>query len=279
MSPSTAALRAPLLLIGITILCAFAALAALAPVLAPYDAGALSGPRLQPPSASHPLGTDDIGQDVLSGLLWGGRSSLTLALGAGLLAMAIAVAVGVGAGLVGGWPDRVAMRAVDVFLTIPTLPLLIIVGATLARSRFAVVIIVGIVLWPGQARLLRAQTLSLRQRGFVSSAIGFGGGLLHVVRRHLVPALGPVIAAGFARAAGISIFLDAGLAFLGVGDPTAVTWGSMLSRALSNKALYLTPVWTWLVLPPGLAVCGAMLGLMLLGIGLEPAMNPRTRRT
>jgi len=132
---------------------------------------------------------------------------------------------------------------------------------------------------PGIARILRSETKSLRTRGFVRASQGFGGGRNYIVRRHLVPGLGPLLVTRFVEWAGIAVFLQAGLAFLGLADPTGVSWGLMLNRAVEHPGLYFTSVWTWWVLPAGLAVTLAVLGFTLLGVGLETTLNPRLQHS
>lgn len=280
MTDTTArTLRSPLVVVGGGLVMALVVVAVLAPVLAPYEPRAVAGPSLQPPSAAHWLGTNNLGQDLLSKVIWGTRPSLVIGVGAATVTVAVAVAVGVVAGVLGGWADVVAMRVVDVFLAVPAIPLLVLVAALVGVDRTSLALILGLVLWPPIARLVRSQALTLRQRGFVASARGFGGGVGYVLRRHLVPALGPIIVAGFVAMMARAVLLEAGLAFLGMGDPTGVSWGSVLNRALQYEGLYFTPAWTWWLLPAGLAVTLAVLGFTFLGVGLEPALNPRSERT
>ncbi len=263
---------------GVAILFLFSAVAVLAPALAPHDPRALSGDPLQPPSADHPLGTNDIGQDVASEVIWGARTSLVVAVGAGVIAVGVAVLIGVGAALAGGWVDSAVMRLLDVLLAVPVLPLLVLVAALAGPSRTVVVVVIGLLAWPRMARILRSQTLSLRQRGYVEAAQGLGGGFLYVLRCHLVPALAPLLAANFVIIAGVAVLLEAGLAFLGLGDPTAPSWGQILHRALDHPGIYFTSVWMWWVLAPGIAITVAILGFTFLAVGLEPRFNPRWDR-
>lgn len=269
------ALRFPMALGGAGILIALVASATLAPLLAPWDPQALSGDALQPPSADHLLGTNNLGQDILSQIIWGARDSLMVAVGAATLAVVVGIVVGVGAGLLGGATETVAMRVIDVFLAIPRLPLLILVAALVGASRPSLILLIGMTTWPVLARKLRSQTLSLRQRGFVAAARGFGGGLPYAMRRHLVPALGPLVISSFILVAANAVLLEASLAFLGLADPTGGGWGLMLNEALLQPGLYFTPVWLWWVLPAGFAITLAVLGFAFLGVGLEPIINPR----
>ncbi len=273
------ALRSPLVIVGGAIVGLLVVVAVLAPLLAPYDPRSLSGASLLRPSGRHLLGTNDIGQDIASQVIWGARSSLTIAVGSALVAVVLGVAVGVGAGLAGGWTDTVAMRMVDVVLALPLLPLLVLIAALAGARRSNLVLIIGLTGWPATARIVRSQTLTLRHRGFVYASRGFGAGFLYVVRRHLVPALGPLIVTGFVSVAAHAILVEAGLAFLGLSDPTGVSWGLVLNRALLHQGLYFTALWTWWVLPAGFAITLAVLGFTFVGVGLEPVFNPRWRRS
>lgn len=267
--------RSPAFVIGFGAVFTLVIVAVFAPLLAPYDPHDLSGDPLTAPSLNHWLGTNDIGQDVLSQVIWGTRWSISLAVSIATLSIIIGTALGVGAPLLGRAADAVLMRAADVLLAIPALPLLILVVTLAGPNRTVLVVSVALFIWPRIARILRSQVLSLRSRGFVESAEGFGGGRFYIMRRHLVPAIGPLIGASFIEVAGMAIFLDAGLAFLGLGDPTAPSWGLMLNRANNYPGLYFSEAWTWWVLPPAVAIGGAVLALTFTWIGLEPLMNRR----
>ena len=186
-----------------------------------------------------------MGQDIFSQIVFGARSSLSVAVGAAALTIVLGVAVGVTVGLVGGLADVVAMRVIDVFLAIPRLPMLVVVAALVGTSRANLVLVIALMIWPAIARVVRGQTLSLRNRGFIGSARGFGGGILYVVRRHLIPALNPIIVSAFVHIAAVAVLLEASLAFLGLADPNAVSWGLMMNRALLQPGLYFTSLWTW----------------------------------
>jgi len=272
------ALRSPLVAVGAGLFVVLALAGALAPLLSPHDPSALAGDALQPPSARHLLGTNNLGQDILSQLLWGARTSLLVALTAATLAVLAGIAVGITSGLLGGVADVVAMRVVDVFLAIPRLPLLVLIGALVGASRTTLVLLIALLTWPVVARLLRSETLSLRQRGFVVAARTFGGGVGYVVLRHLVPAVAPIATSSFILIAGNAILLEASLAFLGLSDPTGVSWGLMLNRALLHPGLYFIDAWMWWVLPAGFAITLAVMAFAFLGVGLEPVLNPRLRR-
>lgn len=263
------------MLTGAAIMGALILVASFAPVLAPFDPHALAGNSLQAPSARHLLGTNNIGQDILSQLIWGARETLAVVLAAASLSVAGALILGVVPALVGGWTDVAAARLIDLFLAIPGLPLVLLLATLAGPSRPVLILVIAFAGMPGMARVLSAETKTLRQRGFVRAAQGFGGRRSYVVRRHLVPGLGPLLVTRFVEWAGVAVFLQAGLAFLGLADPTRPSWGLMLNRATEHPGLYFTSVWTWWVLPAGFAVTLAVLGFTLLGVGLETTLNPR----
>lgn len=270
--------RAPLLVAGVVI-CAFMAFVAVfGPLLAPYDPHALSGGAVAHPSADHLLGTNDVGQDIFSELVLGTRASLSVAVPAAALALLVGAFVGIGAGLRGGTASLVAMRIVDAFLALPGLPLVILLSALTGGSPTAVVLVIALAGWPPIARVLNAQSLELRNRGFVRAARGFGTPPRYIIRRHLLPAVGPTAAAAFVQWAATAVAVESGLALLGLGDPARVSWGGMLNRALDYQGLYYGTLWVWWVLPAGLAITLAALGFTFVGVGLEPMFNPQWRR-
>lgn len=281
MTAVSAALRAPLTRVGLGLLAVLVVVAVFAPVLAPNDPEQLFRPTLQRPSSGHWLGTDNSGRDIFAQLLYGARASLLVALVGATLALGTAVAVGVLPALLGGLADRAANRMVVFFLALPGLPLVVLIGALAGKSQLVMILVIGLLGAAPNARILRGQVLTLRQRGFIDASKGFGGGPLYVLRRHVVPGLAPLIAVGFVNWAGVAIGLEAALALLGLGDPGGVSWGLMLNRALTlpNGGIYLTALWTWWVLPAGLAIAMTVASFTFIGVGLEPTFNPRCLRT
>lgn len=263
---------------GVALVSFFALVGVLAPWLAPYRPKAITGEVFEPPSRAHLLGTNDAGSDVLSRLIWGTRTTLVVAVCATALILAIGLALGLTAGLRGGVVDTVVMRTVDVFLALPIIPLLVFIAALAKPSLTLSILMIGLFSWAQTARIVRSQTLSLRRRGFMDSARGFGGGRLYVMRRHLVPALGPVIGANLVFVAGVAVVTEASLSFLGLGDPSAVSWGAEINRAVTNDQIGLGSLWLWWLVPFGLALTFAILGFTLIGVALEPRFNPRWSR-
>jgi peptide/nickel transport system permease protein len=264
--------------LGAAVLVLFVLVALAAPLLAPYDPHAFSGRPLERPSAAHLLGTNDAGQDILSELIYGARVSLAVGLGAALGTVALALLVGGVAGYAGGPLDAVLMRLVDVMLTLPRLPLLILLAAFLGSGLPQTVAIISLLFWPATARVIRAQVQSQRARGYVRMARNFGGGPGYVLRRHILPSIAPLIAFGLVTAAGRAVAMEAGLAFLGLGDATAKSWGLMMRYALDLPGLLLTDRWLWWLLPPGLCITLLVLALVYAGMGLEGRLHPRLAR-
>lgn len=269
-----AMLAAGSVLLGVVVMTAI-----LAPLLASHDPTEVSGPVLDRPSSEHWMGTDVPGRDLFAQLVYGARASLTVAVVAGCLTMVGAIIAGVLPGLVGGRIDALSNGAVVFLLALPGLPLLILVGSLAGQSRTALILVIAFLGVAPNARILRSQTLSLRQRGYITMARGFGGGPWYVLRRHLVPGLGPLVVMGFVNWAGVAIGLEAGLSFLGLGDPGGVSWGLTLNRALAEPGIYFSDMWTWWVLPAGLGITGAVLGFTFVGVALEPRFNPRWLRS
>lgn len=260
------------------LLALFVGLALLAPSLSPYRPTAPVGAPLEAPSASHLLGTNAVGQDLMSQMLSGARTSLLIAAVAGVGTLVLGTAVGVVAGWFGGWVDTVAMRVVDFILALPRLPLLIVTGAYVGPSTAGIAAIIALTFWPGTARVTRSQVLSLRPRAHLRAAVGFGASSAHVLARHVLPELTLILAAELVSAVRRAVMLEAGLAFLGLGDPTRSSWGNIIREALDFGGLFFTPAWRWWLVPPLVAVTSLLLAVTFVGMTLEARVNPRLAR-
>lgn len=267
--------RNPSATIGITVLSLIALAAVLAPWLAPYNVHTQVGPVFGHPSWRHPLGLDDGGIDMVTLLMWGARISLVVGFAATVVSMAIGGAVGVAAGYFGGKVDAVLMRITDYFLVIPDVPLMIIVAAIWGPSLFHIVIVIGILLWTGTARVLRAQVKSVRERVYVKRARALGAGHIRIIFRHVLPQVAPLLIANTVLTIAVAIFDETALSFLGLGDPSRTSLGKVIENAFQRAAIS-SGAW-WAIVPPGALVAVIILSCSLVGGALEDALNPRLR--
>jgi len=271
-----ALLRHPLGIVGLVLLATMLVLALGADFLAPYDPTKLTGAPFERPSSGHLLGTNDIGQDILSELIHGTRISLLI----GVMAAGIAVVIGTTVGLVAGYyrglPGQILMRLVDVVLIIPFVPLMVLLAAYLGQNIWNLIVVIGLLIWARPARVIRSQVLSLAERDYVTAARAIGARGGHIVLRHLLPGVLSLALSQFVLATSSSILLEAALSFLGLGDPTHKSWGTVLYYAQARNA-FLSGAWVWWVLPPGLMITASVLGFALVGFALEEALNPRLK--
>ena len=230
---------------------------------------------LEPPSSEYWLGTDDNGRSVLTLLIWGARVSLFVGLMATVISMLIGTVVGLTSGYFAGWPGAVLFRLTEWFLVIPFLPLAIVLASVLGRSLFNIVIVIGVTSWPGTALLIRSQTLSIKERAYLERSRALGAGHVHQLRRHVFPNVIPLVFANTTLVVAVAILSETTLSFLGLGDPTRVSWGSMLDDAYSVGAIT-TGSW-WFFVPPGVCVVLVVLSFTLIGQALEDVLNPRLR--
>ena len=263
-------------LVGLVVLTLFVLVALFAPVLA--DESGLSvtkaaGGVLEPPSGTYLLGTDANGRSVLTLLIWGARISLFVGLMATVISMLIGTVVGLTSGYFGGFAGAVLFRFTEWFLVIPFLPLAIVLASVLGRSLFNIVIVIGVTSWAGTALLIRSQTLSIKERAYLERSRALGAGNTHLLRRHVLPNVIPLVFANTTLAVAVAILSETTLSFLGLGDPTRVSWGSMLENAYSVGAIT-TGSW-WFFVPPGVCVVLVVLSFTLIGQALEDVLNPR----
>jgi peptide/nickel transport system permease protein len=258
---------------ALALVAAMSLVALLAPVLASSRPGVKVGEPFAAPSGGHLLGLDDIGGDVLSTLMWAARASLVVGVAATLVSLVIGVAVGLVGGYAGGGVDTLLARATDFVLTIPVLPLMIVVAALYGSSTPTVIVIIGALSWPATARVVRAQVKTLRERAYVRRARTIGAGPVRIMITHILPQLGPLIAASTALTIGNAIFFEAALAFLGLTDPSHASWGQMIQNAFTRGATS-QGAW-WAIVPPGLAIGVAVIAVSMIGRALEDALNPR----
>ena len=264
-------------LVGAGMLLMAVLVAVLASWLAPYDPEAAVTVTIETiyarPDTTHLLGTDDAGKDVLSNLIYGSRVSLIVGFFASFISLFIGGLVGLTAGFYGGRIENGLMRLTDILLVIPDLPLMIVLIAFLGRGLAVLIVVIGLLGWTGTARVVRAQTLSVKERKFVHRAQAMGAGHFYIIRRHIFPLVFPLMVVNGVLVVSAAILNESTLAFLGLGDPTRLSWGQMLNFAFSRGGMS-AGAW-WALVPPGLAIVWVVLGLTLLGNGLERLFNPR----
>ena len=254
-------------LVGTLMVVGLILMAVLAEQLSPYDPAERVGKPFAPPGPDHLLGTNDIGQDILSELIFGARTSLTV----GIVASLVAVFTGTAVGLLAGFYPRVLgnllMRGVDMVLVLPFLPLLILLAAYLGRSLINTVLVIGMLTWAGPSRVIRSQVLTIARQDYVLAARSIGASDPYIIISHILPQVLLLSVGQFVQAASGAILLEASLSFLGLGDPLQKSWGAILYWAQVRGAL-LTPAWKWWVLPAGILISMTTLGFALVGFAL-----------
>ncbi|MGW0563815.1 ABC transporter permease [Streptomyces sp. NPDC003016] len=263
-------------LFGLGALAVIALVALAAPLLTGGDVQSVTnapGSALESPSGEFPLGTDQFGRSLLGLLVWGARISLTVGLMAAALSVAIGTLVGIVAGHFGGWFSTVVMRITDWFLVMPTLVLAIVLATVMSRSVWTVILAIGVTTWPTTARLVRAQTLAVESRPYIERATALGGGHGHIMIRHVLPNVMPLVLAQTTLGISNAILTEATLAFLGLGDPDVVSWGGMLQDAREAGAVS-SGHW-WYLAPPGIAIALVALAFTLCGRAVESVLNPK----
>ncbi len=256
---------------GVILVAGLGVLAVLAPLVAPYEPTGTSLASLQPPGArGHLLGTDDLGRDILSGVIWGTRVSLVVGVAAATTAVLIGILIGAVAGYYGRRTDAVLMRITELFQTIPRFVLALLVVALFGRGLAKLVLVIGLLAWPQAARLVRGQFLAQTSAAYVDAARALALPGWRIIFSEVLPnVLAPVIVLGSLDVAQ-AILLEASLGFFGLGDPNLVSWGGMLN----NAQAYLREAW-WMSVFPGLGIALAVVGFNLIGDGLNDAINPR----
>jgi peptide/nickel transport system permease protein len=269
----------PLGRVGVLLLAFTLVVAGAGPVLFPFDpekVGLTAASILQPPTGQHWFGTDELGRDVFGATLAGSQVSLLV----GLLATAISIGVGTIVGLLAGYYSSglgtLLMRITDFFLVLPTLALIIVLAAIFGQSLGVIIVVIGVTSWASTARIVRSQTLSLRERVFIERIRAIGATDLRVIGSHILPNVLPLIIANTVLVIAGAILSEATLAFLGLGDPVHVSWGTMLHFAFENGAAG-RGAW-WYLIAPGLGIVIVVLGFTLIGNTLDRILNPRLRQ-
>jgi peptide/nickel transport system permease protein len=266
-------------IIGVGILVFFIFISVFANYLSSYPIKSTEGnlkDRLLPPSSKYILGTDEVGRDLATQIMYGGRISLLIGFLAALIKGGIGTLIGVTAGYFGGWREDLLMRITDVIMVIPGLPLMIVLSAILGTSFWNIILVISITGWAGTARVVRAQVLSLKERPFIESVKAIGASDFRIIGFHLLPNIFPLIVAQTVLGVGSAILAEAGLSFLGFGDPTHISWGMILHWAFVSGSL--SSNYWWYIIPPGLCITLVALGFTFVGYALDQIVNPRMRR-
>lgn len=260
------------LLFYLGVIVAIMGLGVIGPMVAPYEYDeSLRGEdgsllRAESPSVDHPLGTTNRGYDVLSRLIYGARPTVITGLLGGSMIISIGATIGITAGYMGGRVDSVLMRLTDFVYGVPLIPFAIVLVAILGAGFFQSIIVIGLILWRGSARVLRSQVLQIKERPFILAAKASGASTPHILVKHMLPNILPMTAFFFAVGIGYTIIIQAGLAFLGVSSPFIPSWGVMLRNAYSSG--YLASAWWWSI-PPGIMISLVVLSTIMIGRSIE----------
>ena len=265
-------------MIGGTILIIFIMVSLIGPIILPFDTMKFGEADnvLKPPSKEHILGTDDLGRDVFRNLLAGGRISLMVGVFATIISMFLGTAVGIISGYIGNKTDIVLMRITDFFLVIPWLPLVLVLAAILGTNIWNIILVIGLTSWAGTARVVRSQTLSVKERPFIERIRAIGADDKTIMMRHILPNVFPLVFANTILVTAVAILSETTLSFLGLGDVTRSSWGMMLHYAFQSGAASTGAYWYFL--PPGICVVLVVLAFTFLGYSFDEILNPKLRR-
>lgn len=261
--------------LAVIILFSFIVITIAAPVISNHSHKMPSAASLLPPGVNHWMGTDELGVDIWAQVAFGARISLAVGLGTALIAGLGGAIAGIVAGYRGGWTDLILMRLIDIMLVLPDLPVMIVLAAFFGPSVITIIVVLSCFSWVMTARIIRSRMLSLKERRYIKAAESYGGSTFYLMYRHFLPELFPLIAVGMIRLAGRAIVAEAGLSFLGLGDPTSRSWGLIMHNALSFPGIYYTDFWKWWLFFPWLALTLVVTSLALLGKDLEKIADPR----
>lgn len=261
--------------VGAGIIIFYLLVAFVGPYLVKYDPSEIVARRHLAPNAEHWFGTDGSGKDVFSQTVVGARSSLSTGLIVGAIVTIIGILVGMTAGYMRGWVDDLLSTLTNIVLIIPGLPLLIVLAAFLPPGFWSIIFVLSVTGWAWGARVLRSQTMSLREKDFVASAVVAGEGKMRIMLREILPNMMSIVVAGYLGAVNYAIGAQAGLEFLGLGNPSSVSWGNNLYWAQNNSAL-LVGAW-WTLIPSGLSIALVAFGFSMINYAIDEVTNPRLR--
>lgn len=268
--------RSRLGVIGLIIVLSFVIVAVAAPWIAPFDPFYFAGEPLMKPSSTFLFGTDQVGRDIFSRVIYGTRVSLLIGLIASAMTIGLGSAVGLVSGYLGGWVDNGLMRITDLFIILPALPLMLIMASILGKGIMNIIIVITVVGWTSTARMVRSQTMSLKERPFTEASRAIGSTDLHTIARHIVPNVFPLVFANGMIAIVDAILSEAGLSFLGFGDPSSPSWGMVLHYA--DAAGSTVNGYWWYIVPPGICIMLLVMGFAFISYSTDQILNPRLRR-
>lgn len=265
-------------MVGLIVMITFIVMALTAPLLVSASDLSVASPRgrpFQPPSWSFPLGTDNWGRSVLDLVIYGSRISLIVGFAATVVTMVLGSGVGIWGAFKGGRIDGIFNAVTNWFLVIPWVPLAIVLTAILGPSLTNIILVIGLTSWAATARIVRAQALSVKERPYIERARALGSSDWHLVSRHILPNVFPVIFANTVLTVALSILSETTLSLLGLGDPSSVSWGSIIDQSFEEGALS-AGYWWWLI-PPGVMIVLVTLAFTMCGYALDEVLNPRLR--
>lgn len=263
-------------MLGVSILSVFFAIAIFVPLFLDFDPNDFTTDRFSPPSSDHWLGTDDVGRDVFSELMYGSRVSLLVGITASAISVIIGGVIGVLAGYFGKSIEEGLMRFTDIFLVIPQLPFMLLIAALAGPKLINIILVIGLLSWPSTARLVRSLVISIKERTFIERARAIGAGDFHIINKHVLPNVIPLMFANTILIIAVAILTESTLAFLGLGDPLVISWGSMLHYAFTSLAMS-NGAW-WYFVPPGVCIAIVVLGFTFFGYAMDEVLNPKLRK-
>ncbi|MFP4371485.1 MAG: ABC transporter permease [Halanaerobium sp.] len=255
--------------ISLIIIILITLIAVFAPFVSPYPPDKSSGPALEQPQARHIMGTDDLGYDIWSQIAYGARISLIIGIGTALFASFGGGIIGIISAYKGGCLDKILMRIIDIMIVLPDLPLMIILAAFFGPSLINIILVLTFLSWIRPARIVRSQVLMLKEMEYIKSAKSYGAGSWYLLKNHFLPEIFPLLAVSMIRLSSKAIVAEAGLSFLGLGDPTSKSWGLIIHHASNFKGIYYTPFWKWWLLFPWFALLSLIISLAFISRELE----------
>jgi peptide/nickel transport system permease protein len=263
---------------GLLLIILIVFIAVFAPLVTIHPFNTTSGPPLSPPGKGHIFGTDELGVDIWSQICYGARVSLLVGICTAILAALGGGIIGMVAAYFGGILDKIIMRLIDIIMVLPDFPVMMVLSAFLGPSLINIVLVLALFSWVAPARIVRSQILALKKQYYIKSAVSYGAGVWYLIRRHFIPETLPLIAVNMIRLTGRAIVAEAGLSFLGLGDPSSKSWGLIIHYATSFEGIYYTDFWKWWLLFPWAALTLMVLSLAFLSRDMENLVDPRIRR-